>query len=202
MVRVPSCAPLNSARNPPKDSTAMHERAPKRMKASDAPERTGRGNSVARSAASPFTRRVCDLSPVVNAELIQARGHARDAWKDRAAAAARSRFGRYVFVRAVVEVSNFCRENCAYCGMRRDNRALDRFRAAHDTLAEVLIHGRPGSVTDVNIQGGEDPLVTRQVVLPLIRTLRRETSLGVSVCLGTLNPSLYSELHEAGASTY
>lgn len=143
-----------------------------------------------------------DLSPVVTAELMQARGRAQEELKHRASAAARSRFGRNVFVRAVVEVSNFCRENCAYCGMRRDNRELDRFRAAHDTLAEVLVHQRPASVTDVNIQGGEDPLVTRQVVLPLIRTLRRETALGVSVCLGTLSLPLYDELREAGASTY
>ena len=133
---------------------------------------------------------------------MQARGRAQEELKERAAAAARSRFGQNVFVRAVVEVSNFCRENCAYCGMRRDNRSLDRFRAAHDTLAEVLIHHCPASVTDVNIQGGEDPVVTRQVVLPLIQTLRRETKLGLSVCLGTLNQEMYDELREAGASTY
>ena len=161
-----------------------------------------RGNSVARSGTCPFTRRVTDLSPVVTAELMQARGRAQEELKERASAAARSHFGRNVFVRAVVEVSNFCRENCAYCGMRRDNRALDRFRAAHDTLADVLIHHLPASVTDVNIQGGEDPVVTRQVVLPLIRTLRRETKLGVSVCLGTLSAPVYDALREAGASTY
>ena len=143
-----------------------------------------------------------DLSPVVTAELMQARGRAQEELRERASAATRSRFGRNVFVRAVVEVSNFCRENCAYCGMRRDNRTLDRFRAAHDTLADVLIRQRPASVTDVNIQGGEDPVVTRQVVLPLIRTLRRETKLGVSVCLGTLSQALYDALQEAGASTY
>ena len=161
-----------------------------------------RGNSVARSGTCPFTRRVTDLSPVVTAELMQARGRAQEELKERASAAARSHFGRNVFVRAVVEVSNFCRENCAYCGMRRDNRALDRFRAAHDTLADVLIHHLPASVTDVNIQGGEDPVVTRQVVLPLIRTLRHETKLGVSVCLGTLSAPVYDALREAGASTY
>jgi len=138
----------------------------------------------------------------VTAELMQARGRAQEELRERASAATRSRFGRNVFVRAVVEVSNFCRENCAYCGMRRDNRTLDRFRAAHDTLAGVLIRQRPASVTDVNIQGGEDPVVTRQVVLPLIRTLRRETKLGVSVCLGTLSHVLYDALQEAGASTY
>jgi biotin synthase len=111
-------------------------------------------------------------------------------------------FGRRVFLRGVVEVSNYCRENCTYCGMRRDNRDLKRFRAEHDRLAELLIHQRPLSITDVNIQMGEDPVAVREVVIPLVQTLRRETPLGVSVCLGTLNPGLYEALQEAGASIY
>ena len=129
-------------------------------------------------------------------------GAAQAALHERAAAMTREQFGRRVFVRAVVEVSNFCRENCAYCGMRRDNRRLARFRAQHDQMAELLIGHRPASVTDVNIQSGEDPLAVREVVLPLIRTLRRETSLGISVCLGTLTHELYRELQSAGATIY
>jgi len=107
-----------------------------------------------------------------------------------------------VFVRAVVEVSNFCRENCAYCGMRRDNRTLARYRAQAEQIAGLLIEHRPASVTDVNIQTGEDPAAVREVVLPLIQTLRRETPLGISVCLGTLSPELYAELLAAGASIF
>src|SRR6185503_15940218 len=95
-----------------------------------------------------------------------------------------TRFGSQVFMRGVVEVSNFCRENCHYCGMRRQNRALKRFRAGADELAELLLHHRPASVTDVNIQTGEDPVAVEKIVLPLIRTLRQETNLGISVCLG------------------
>jgi biotin synthase len=121
---------------------------------------------------------------------------------ERARAATHAQFGRQVFVRAVVEVSNFCRENCAYCGMRRDNRALPRYRAQPEQLAELLIEHRPASVTDVNIQAGEDPVAVREVVLPLIHTLRRETPLGISVCLGSLTPELYAELFAAGASIY
>jgi biotin synthase len=129
-------------------------------------------------------------------------GKAQAVLHERAAAATRSRFGKKVFVRAVVEVSNFCRENCAYCGMRRDNRELKRFRAKYEQIAELLIHHRPASVTDVNIQTGEDPVAARKVVLPLVETLRRETSLGISVCLGTLTPEIYDELKNAGASIY
>lgn len=86
--------------------------------------------------------------------------------------------------------------------MRRDNRQLARYRARFNQLAELLIRHRPESITDVNIQTGEDPVVVRELVLPLVKLLRRETSLGVSVCLGTLNKSLYRELYSAGASIY
>ncbi|MCU0783330.1 MAG: radical SAM protein [Verrucomicrobia bacterium] len=129
-------------------------------------------------------------------------GSAQAALHEQAAVATRGQFGREVFVRAVVEVSNFCRENCAYCGMRRDNRTLARYRANHEQLADLLVHHRPASVTDVNIQAGEDPVAVREVVLPLIRTLRRETPLGVSVCLGTLSRELYVKLQSAGATIY
>ena len=134
--------------------------------------------------------------------LLRSRGKEQGALHARAANIAFNQFGRQVFLRAVVEVSNYCRENCVYCGMRRDNRGLTRFRAHHDELAELLVHHRPASVTDVNIQAGEDPVVVREVVLPLIKTLRRETKLGISVCLGSLNPKMYADLKSAGATIY
>jgi biotin synthase len=135
-------------------------------------------------------------------DILKSRGQAQLALHERAAHASSEKFGRGVFLRGVVEVSNFCRENCAYCGMRRDNRGLARHRARLDQLAELLVHHRPASITDLNIQSGEDPVVVREVVLPLIKILRRETSLGVSVCLGTLNRALYDDLKMAGASMY
>jgi len=133
---------------------------------------------------------------------LAALGAAQAGLHEQAAATAREVFGQRVFVRAVVEVSNACRENCAYCGMRRDNRTLSRYRARHDQLAELLLHQLPASVTDINLQTGEDPLAVREVVLPLIRELRRRPRLGISVCLGTLTPALYAELRTAGASIY
>jgi biotin synthase len=135
-------------------------------------------------------------------ELLHARGKDQKVFHERAAQAAEAHFGKKVFVRAVVEISNYCRENCVYCGMRRSNKALKRFRTHADELAELLIHHRPASVTDVNIQAGEDPVAVREVALPLIRTLRRETNLGISVCLGTLSHNLYADLKEAGATLY
>lgn len=135
-------------------------------------------------------------------ERLRLSGSAQARLHEQSAAIAHKKFGHKVFLRGVVEASNFCRENCHYCGMRRDNRSLARYRARHEELAELLIHHRPPSITDINIQTGEDLVGVREVVLPLVKTLRRETTLGISVCLGTLPPPYYRELQEAGASIY
>jgi len=111
-------------------------------------------------------------------------------------------FGRRIFVRGVVEVSSYCRQNCHYCAMRRDNRLLERFRLAAAELAELIIHHRPAAITDIDIQAGEDPVAVREVVLPLVRELRRRTNLGITLCLGTLSPSEYDQLREAGGDYY
>src|SRR4029450_13013749 len=140
----------------------------------------------------------CGIRP----EWLDLRGGQQERLHARAAAVAIEQFGRRVFLRGVVELSNYCRENWLYCGRRRGNQALSRFRAEHDRIAEVLIHHRPKSMTDVNIQTGEDPVAVRDLVIPLIRTIRRETSLGVSVCLGSMGESIYDELKAAGATIY
>jgi biotin synthase len=134
--------------------------------------------------------------------MLAAKGAEQKHWHDWAFAVRKRFFGNQVFVRAVVEVSNFCRENCLYCGMRRENRSLERYRAAHDQLAELLVSRSLPTITDINIQSGEDPKAVREIVLPLIATLRRETSLGISVCLGNLDAGLYDELQRAGAEIY
>ena len=78
-------------------------------------------------------------------------------------------FGREIFVRGVIEVSNYCRQNCSYCGMRRDNRDLHRFRVELETLRELVRHGLPDVITDLNIQTGEDTVGDREIVAALDR---------------------------------
>jgi biotin synthase len=133
---------------------------------------------------------------------LTASGAKQQQLHEQAAAVARQQFGKKVFVRAVIEISNFCRENCHYCGMRRDNRDLRRYRFKVDELADLIINHRPASVTDINLQAGEDPVGVREVAIPLIKLIREKTPLGVSVCLGTLNETVYAELENAGASIY
>jgi biotin synthase len=146
--------------------------------------------------------------PVISPDLaelpnwLEARGNVQDELHERSGTQRDRVFGRKVFVRGVIEVSNICRQNCTYCGMRRDNKALDRFRLELDILRVIVFDHLPQSVTDINFQTGEDPVAVREIVIPLIREIRQRTKLGVSVCLGTLEDKLYRELHQAGAEFY
>jgi len=64
-------------------------------------------------------------------------------------------FGKTVFVRAVVEISNFCRENCGYCAMRRDNRGLNRYRLSAGEIFDELMGSLPSaSRTSISRRGG------------------------------------------------
>ena len=86
--------------------------------------------------------------------------------------------------------------------MRRDNRALRRYRLAADELSELIIHHRSAAITDIDIQAGEDPVGVSEVVLPLVRELRRRTDLGITLCLGTLSPREHDRLRDAGGDYY
>lgn len=129
-------------------------------------------------------------------------GPEQEALHRRATEVRDSVFGRTVFIRGVVEISNFCRENCGYCAMRRDNRALNRYRLAAGEIFEELMETLPDCVTDINIQAGEDPVAVREIAIPLLEQLKSETKLGLSVCLGTLQKQDYSALQAAGAGYY
>lgn len=136
------------------------------------------------------------------ADLLLATGSEQAAWHERALECKRAVFGNNVFVRGVVEISNFCRENCTYCGMRRDHRDLPRFRLPWKQLADHLLNVMPDWVRDLDIQAGEDPRAVEEIALPLIRELSRHREMLFSVCLGTLNEAMYRDLREAGASIY
>ncbi len=66
-------------------------------------------------------------------------------------------FGNKVYLRGLIEISNFCRNNCFYCGIRKDNSEITRYRLSHN---EVLMCCREGYAIGLRtfvLQGGEDP---------------------------------------------
>ena len=112
-------------------------------------------------------------------------------------------YGNTVFVRGLIELTNICRKDCAYCGIRRSNRHADRYRLLPETVLEACAEGyRLGFRTFV-LQGGEDPFYDGDRVAALVSSIRtRYPDCAITLSLGEWPRATYQRLFEAGADRY
>jgi biotin synthase len=113
----------------------------------------------------------------------------------------RLQVGPAVHLRGLIELSNGCRRSCLYCGLRRES-ALPRYRL---TLDEVLDCARLASTLgygSVVLQAGEDPGLTRGTVTRMVRAIKAETDLAVTLGLGERSVDDLWAWRRAGADRY
>ncbi len=122
-------------------------------------------------------------------------------WRE-ADRARREAVGDEVHLRGLVEISNCCVRSCGYCGLRREHHELPRYRM---TAEEVLACAREGERLGYGtlvLQSGEDPAITAQEMAGLVRRIKRETPLAVTLSLGERRDDELRLWREAGADRY
>ena len=137
-------------------------------------------------------------------ELLRGRDPEVSAFlKDQARRAALARYGNQVFVRGLIEFTNYCKNDCYYCGIRRSNRNAHRYRLTQeDILACCQLGHRLGFRTFV-LQGGEDPWFTDHRLVELVREIKaRHPDCAVTLSVGERSRESYRLLKEAGADRY
>lgn len=117
--------------------------------------------------------------------------------------------GPHVYFRGLIEISNICKKNCLYCGIRSGNRNVIRYELTDEQVLEearFALHAGYGSVV---LQGGErtDRGFTDRItrLLKEIKGLRKEGSdfsLGITLSLGEQTPQVYRDWYQAGATRY
>ena len=112
-------------------------------------------------------------------------------------------YGNKVYMRGLIEFTNFCKNNCYYCGIRRDNRKAERYRLTPETVLACCEEGyRLGFRTFV-LQSGEDPALNDELLTGLIREMRRRwPDCAITLSLGERTEASYRALFEAGANRY
>ncbi len=110
--------------------------------------------------------------------------------------------GNDVHLRGIIEFSNHCVKNCLYCGLRRDNSCLDRYRMTADEILETARQGAEAGVKTIVLQSGEDPFFTGEGLARLIRGLKEKLDVAVAVSVGDRTRSDYRLMREAGADRY
>jgi biotin synthase len=110
--------------------------------------------------------------------------------------------GAEVHLRGIVEFSNFCAQNCLYCGLRRDNQALVRYRMSSAEIIAAAHNARSQGLGTVVLQSGEDPWFSREKIVDLIRAIKEETGLAVTLSVGERPYADYLAWKKAGADRY
>ncbi len=122
---------------------------------------------------------------------------------EKAAAVRKSIYGNNVYVRGLIEVSNICKNDCLYCGIRRSNRNCDRYRLSKEQIMECAAEGyRLGFRTFV-LQGGEDSYYTDDVLCDIVTDIKSQyPDCAVTLSMGERSRESYASLRRAGADRY
>jgi biotin synthase len=122
-------------------------------------------------------------------------------WKQADAVRA-ERVGPAVHLRGLVEVSNHCVRQCAYCGLSACAPRVPRYRMSREDILECARRARDFGFGTVVMQGGEDPGITQEFMAGTIRAIKAETGLAITLSLGERTGAELRAWREAGADRY
>ena len=120
-----------------------------------------------------------------------------------ARAVQREAYGTGVFLRGLIEFTNYCRNDCFYCGIRRSNPNAERYRLTDDQILQCCEQGYSLGFRTFVLQGGEDPCFTDERMVPVVRSIRRNyPDCAITLSLGERSRDSYQALFDAGADRY
>lgn len=112
-------------------------------------------------------------------------------------------YGPKVFMRGLIEFTNYCKQNCVYCGIRFGNTSAERYRL---TLPEILNACKSGYTMGYRtfvLQGGEDDYFTDEKILEIIKAIKMNfRDCAITLSIGEKSYEAYKKYYEAGADRY
>lgn len=115
----------------------------------------------------------------------------------------RQQYGTGVFVRGLIEISNICKNDCLYCGIRRSNPNLERYRLLPEEILACVREGYGLGFRTFVLQGGEDGFYTDAVLEDVIKSIKQMApDCAVTLSMGERSLESYERLYAAGADRY
>ena len=138
------------------------------------------------------------------AALIDGRTPALAAYLAELAVAARQAvYGRDVYIRGLIEISNYCKNDCLYCGIRRSNTNVCRYRLDLDEILQCCEKGYELGFRTFVLQGGEDAYFTDERLEQIVKAIRgRYPDCAITLSVGERSYESYKRLFDAGADRY
>ncbi|MCR5600410.1 MAG: [FeFe] hydrogenase H-cluster radical SAM maturase HydE [Ruminococcus sp.] len=112
-------------------------------------------------------------------------------------------YGKKVFLRGLIEVSSYCKNDCLYCGIRRSNKDADRYRLSREEIMSCCENGYGLGFRTFVMQGGEDGSFTDDLMCSVISEIKEKyPDCAVTLSLGERSFESYRRMKEAGADRY
>ncbi len=112
-------------------------------------------------------------------------------------------YSNKVFVRGLIEVSNICKNDCYYCGIRKSNHNCDRYRLTKEKILECCNEGYSLGFRTFVLQGGEDGIFTDPWLCELIESIKQNhPDCAITLSLGERSKESYQKLFDSGADRY
>ncbi len=112
-------------------------------------------------------------------------------------------YGNAVFVRGLIEISNICKNDCYYCGIRGGNGNCQRYRLTPEEILECCNEGYDLGFRTFVMQGGEDGFYSDEILCDLITKIKEKfPDCAVTLSLGERSKESYQKLYDAGADRY
>ena len=112
-------------------------------------------------------------------------------------------YGNGVFPRGLVEFTNYCKNNCHYCGIQGSNQHANRYRLSKDEILSACENGYQLGYRSFVLQGGEDPHYSDDVMVQIVSEIRkRYQDCAITLSLGERSKESYQKLYDAGADRY
>jgi biotin synthase len=122
---------------------------------------------------------------------------------EKARKTALSIFGNRIFIRGLIEFTNYCKNDCYYCGIRRSNRNAQRYRLTKEEILECCRIGYDLGFRTFVLQGGEDPFFDDDILVDIIMEIKKNhPDCAVTLSLGERARDSYQRLFDAGADRY
>lgn len=135
-------------------------------------------------------------------KLLESSGDLEQQLFDRADAIRNEIKGNLVNVRAIIEFSNYCRRNCAYCGLNCHNSKLQRYRMEPDEIIETAVLGYQAGYKTIVLQSGEDKHYTVDMLCYIIRSIKEKTGMAVTLSSGEMSGEDYALIRNSGCDRY
>lgn len=112
-------------------------------------------------------------------------------------------FKNNIYIRGLIEVSNYCRNNCYYCGIRASNTHVNRYRLSKEQILACCEYGYVLGFRTFVLQGGEDPVQTDEWIEDVVRSIHAaHPGCAITLSLGEKAPESYKRFRKAGADRY